>query len=399
MSFFPLEIIDLTLTFLDICTLRTCLLVSPGVRVSAQRLLCSHLNLSAGTMAQCELISADGNRHLYNRIKKLTIQADALPVINEMALTLLASLGRQIEFVRLDGRLYGNQGIQKVIPWSDLPSALWDCLHKHILPHIVSLEILELAGMPLFRVLRSCKLLRYMHIRSSEGVISSPIEDKSSIPYSLTQTLDLSLESFDSEDFTRTCSLAQCVEHNAGRITSLHLGSYRGFSFPTTLEFLRPFPQFTAYLQHLSIGRDCFLAVDGKGSCYNWLPFALFPRLETLSCTIFFSSGSSIWFDWMAGALKCGISSSQTLILPLKKLRFNIIHLSLLPHEAASLPKDFDDLANHSGLSCTVEFRVSALEGSKNNQSLFRELRENFPSWDQRRRLMLWIEMYTGVGF
>ncbi|KAH8834648.1 hypothetical protein DL96DRAFT_1581215 [Flagelloscypha sp. PMI_526] len=388
----PPELVNLILSILDATTLRSFSLLSQESRQNALGFLFSHFRLNSSNVAQCELFFAKENHHLYSQIKKLTIEANSLTLINDKVLALLVSLAPQIHTLCLDGRTFGIEGLLDVIPWSEFVSPLWNFLRENFLRSIVSLEIIELTSMPVFHVLHSCPMLQHLHIRSNEGLIPSKVEDDQIIWSSSAPKLDLSLEGFDFSDFSRRYTLAHFLKLNGKRIASLHLGSYRGNAFHSSLNFLCTFTQFITNLQHLSLGRDYFHDFNPNHHYSTWLPFAMFPQLETLSFTILFPSGASIWFDWLAGALKSSISYSKTSAIPLKKLHFTIIHLSLSPQETASLPKNFDDLANHSGLSCTVEFSVSVLEGSENIQSLFDELRVFFPSWDQSRRLKLWVQ-------
>ncbi|KAH8834649.1 hypothetical protein DL96DRAFT_1704241 [Flagelloscypha sp. PMI_526] len=394
MSSLPSELFQPILASLDFHTLQSCSFVSRSFRVCTQGFLFSHLKLSSGAVAHCEFFLAEENYNLYRRINKVTIQADAFLVIASKVLGLLDALGPQIRTLCLEGWKSADVRLTNEVPWSTLPPVLWNSLQRHVMPFIVSLEISELGGMPLFTILRSCPLLRYLDLRSEEYPIPSLVEEDSYAPYSPTQALELSLGPFYNDDFSPKRTLAQFIQSNGECINSLHLRSYCGGYVPTSLNFLRPFPQFTANLQYFSIGIDWFHSVSGAGPEYKWLPFAMFSRLETFSCTINFSSSSHIWFDWISNSLKSGISLSHTSTLSLKKLRYEIVHIPL-SLERKKFPNDLNDLAHDPGLSCSMEFSVSVTESRETSQSVFASLRDCFPFWDEGQRLKLWIQCWS----
>ncbi|KAH8834132.1 hypothetical protein DL96DRAFT_1676351 [Flagelloscypha sp. PMI_526] len=249
---------------------------------------------------------------------------------------LLIKLGTHISTLRIEGEFTDQEwDYERSIRWEDLSPTLCHCLYEHIMPSLKILELPGVACVPVFQILRKNPLLRHIHLGSEDGP-------------------------FEEHDFRPDTELSKFIKYNEGNIATFHLDG--DYSFSSSLEFLSPFPEFTSHVLHISIGHG------------------MFERAK--------------WFNWIAKSLHPALISLETSALPLKKL-----HLTVTPGDALQRPtenqvmtNELNNLAHNSRLSCSLEFSVSVSKGYDKFQSVFENLREFFPSWDQMGRLKLWVE-------
>ncbi|KAH8824419.1 hypothetical protein DL96DRAFT_208016 [Flagelloscypha sp. PMI_526] len=174
MNSLPPELILQISTFLDAPTLHACSLVSQDLRANAQHLLFSRVVLRhsggvAAIVARCELLLAEKNHHLVGQIKKLTIEVLDMPIFQDgkvpvPLIALLVKIGPQIDTLRIGGWVYDPEGVREDIRFHSLAPSFRDCLFKHVMPFLRSLDLREMDSLPLITISQSCPVLQHLRI-------------------------------------------------------------------------------------------------------------------------------------------------------------------------------------------------------------------------------------------
>ncbi|KAH8801335.1 hypothetical protein DL96DRAFT_1635930 [Flagelloscypha sp. PMI_526] len=268
-----------------------------------------------------------------------------------------------------------------------------NCLYDYVMPFLKTLELPQIANVPLRTICQKTPVLQYITLGSKHDSIFFYSFWESNDSYPQGKIVSLSIDPFHESDFGMEGRLVKFMDRNGKNIRSLHLGSYyHDHTFPRSFGFLSSCPTMIENLLHLSIGKDLFYFATAKEPCV--LSLAMFPRLESFSCPVLCPHHFSRWLDWIS---ECFLPSPLSVSppLPLKKIYSSVISFTPLHGQdnTDNLENKLDDWANNSHLNCSLEFSVPMSEGNEKLQSVFADIRALLPSWDQKGRLKLWVEM------
>ncbi|KAH8834654.1 hypothetical protein DL96DRAFT_1704246 [Flagelloscypha sp. PMI_526] len=396
MTTFPLELVRQILSLANGATLRSCSIVNKYFCVLSQEFLFYHLHLQpAGEtgLARCDFFLAKENRHLSSRVRKLSIVLDNLPVfegdtVPTQLTELLIQLGPQIYALQITGTSEAYRG--RHTAWMELSPVFRNCLSDYVMPYLKSLELPEFLLVHISEFLRNTPLLRHLHLDSGHHRTSPSLAGEDSEFIFPRGLMSFSVGMFEELDFQTDHPLKRVIECSEGTITSFHLGTHWLDLYPLSLDFLSPFPGFTSHILRFSIGDDVFY----EERAHDLLNLTMFPRLETFSCPMCFQDRSPQWFNWVAKSLHRAILVQSSSILPLKRIQFTSAPKKPMERPAVlnTLENELNGLAHNPALACSLEFSVPISEGQEKVQSIFADLREFFPSWDQMGRLKLCVE-------
>ncbi|KAH8824424.1 hypothetical protein DL96DRAFT_208073 [Flagelloscypha sp. PMI_526] len=373
MSSLPPELVGQILTSVDVPSLHLCCLVNRGFHASAQNLLFSHLHLSgyvklAITLSRCDFFLADENHRLSRQIKKLSIGVDRLPIrrddkVPAQLIALLVKIGPQLDTFCMNGLSSGDQGYLIPFQFNDISPLFYECLLQHVMPSLRSLELCEVANLPIFPIIRGGPRLRHLDIGASSIGLSPLSAEDENFSFLSGELTSLSIGSFSESDFHPKTSLARFLGCSNGLITSLRLWNDFRQIKSVSLQFLLPFSTLTSHLRYLTLG------------------------LEMLSCSIVFAGYAARWFNWVTNCLKSTLVASPVAPIALKRLRF-----SVMPSGEGTVRNTLDLLGDNAAFGVSLEFTVSAAVEMEMTQRIFHYLRSSFPTWDEAERLNLWVE-------
>ncbi|KAH8796876.1 hypothetical protein DL96DRAFT_1643423 [Flagelloscypha sp. PMI_526] len=207
-----------------------------------------------------------------------------------------------------------------------------DCLFKQVLPHIRSLELVEIRHIPLTHVLSYCRCLQTVSISAKDGNISLPAEmDPPTGVESihLPKIRSFSVNGFVATDFSLDRSISHFLEFGGDHISSLYLCAEYCDNFPLALDFLPPLPALRHNLHDLSFGIKVYkiIAIEKRDDpeVRSILPLSTFQNLCTLTFTIwlpYHTQSWNRWFKWLARNIPHAPDSLRTLYFKVDSLYY-----------------------------------------------------------------------------
>ncbi|KAH8796848.1 hypothetical protein DL96DRAFT_1643351 [Flagelloscypha sp. PMI_526] len=410
MSALPMDILLDILDCLDRFALKACSLVCQHFHQSTQKLLFSHLVLSAWNWeVQCHFLLRHENTSRFSMIEKVTVELDELPVWDQdekpdELISLLVKLGPQIEALCINGLLLGDSpmlGSRDGTRWSDMSTILKDCLLQHVIPGVKSLQLHEIGDAPLPLILCSCPRLRHLHIGAQYvGCSENILDELQSGPYP--NIVSLTLEPFNSYDLDEKSSLTHFIKSAGDQISSLTLvAPWLGWISPD-LAFLEPFISIWANLRHLIFGIKLYNTIANELPTQfvprHLLPLSNFSQLETVTIPMHIHTSSQAtskywdcWFNWLNAVV-----TFAPIPTSLKALRFYILPQLNRLQDFGPSPSSLDQVQDRFNFH--LDFIVPFSVESGKIEMVFGFARSTFPSWNDVGKLNCRVEVYRPVS-
>ncbi|KAH8796852.1 hypothetical protein DL96DRAFT_1721775 [Flagelloscypha sp. PMI_526] len=405
MSILPLDVLPDILDSLRVSVLRKCSLVNRYFHQITHRLLFSHLVLSSWDWEEkCLFLHNNSNVNRLWMIKRLSIQLDELPVLKTDVvpaelISLLVKLGPQIETLCIDGLWPGSSiGEGNGTPWLDISPEVRDCLCRHVMPSVQSLQFKEVCETPLLLILSSCPRLHHLHIGGELQYVDCTAKATTDtiIPNPFPEILSLTLEPFFSHHLDETRSLAHFLIRAGGQISSLTLVVPVTWGIRPNLYFLKPFRGIWTHLKHLTFGtglyNDIAKPFPREFPITEMFPLANFSQLETVTIPMnihFHIKEWDHWFNWVMAVLV--FTGPQSIPTSFRAFRFSIPSLFYLK-TSNSLPHPLDEMQDKFNIH--LDFTVPHSAEMEKIDMMFALIRSTFPSWDAANKLNFLIEVY-----
>ncbi|KAH8796844.1 hypothetical protein DL96DRAFT_1721767 [Flagelloscypha sp. PMI_526] len=398
MGALPLDILPDILNCLDVSVLKECSLVSRHFHRNTQRLLFSHLILSAWNWEErCRFLLHSEHASRFSMIEKVTVKFDKLPVwtrddVPDQLIWLLVELGPQIQALCIDGLAGGDNplpGIRDGTPWSKMSPVLLNCLLRHIMPNIKLLHLHEIGRAPLSLILQSCPLLRHFHLGGEHLKYAERMTDEVQ-PHSFPKVMSLTLEPFWTSDLDKDSPLAHFIQSTGKNIASLKLVGPLYGRISANLAFLKPFTGIWENLKHLFVIIQPYSSIlsdlHTEFQPTDLLPLSSFSQIETVTLPMHIHTripATSKYWDYRFKWLHAVVTFAP---IPTSFRAFRFPVLPPLDHvqDFSPSPSPLDQCQNVYDFH--LDFIVTASVESK-KEMVFRFVRSTFPSWDVAGKL------------
>ncbi|KAH8796856.1 hypothetical protein DL96DRAFT_1566071 [Flagelloscypha sp. PMI_526] len=395
MSSISLDVLTHIFRALNTSTAETCCLVNSTFYQLAQVRLFNSLVLDAETWrAKCRFLLSEKGQEYGRRIRSLTLKLHRMPVflpqksVSADLLSTLAMIGSGVRMLSIDG--YSDF---RATVWNDISSTIIDALLATVFPHIHSIELNKIVTVPILTLASSGPNLECIYLRARYGGVTSSSDSIPTADVAFSRAVSFSLGGFTDDDFDSDTDLSKYLELYGESITCFGLFGHYMRDFPLNLGILAQLDTLKASLQHLSLGPELYQALGDlysvqrlESAPIDLLPLPTFPRLHTLSLSMWLPTIQEewpFWFQWVAQNL----TQPSVTIEVVRLVVDSKVYYGALPSNVPSTR--LDEILESIG--CHIHCIVDDKGREEDIRMAVALIRECLPSWDLNARLKFWL--------